>query len=341
MSIITTILIFALIIFIHELGHFLVAKWSGVLVHEFSLGMGPAIFKKKKGDTLYSIRLFPIGGYVKMEGEDKESTDDRAFCKKSLFKRFLIIVAGATMNLILGLIVVLIIISSQPKLASTTIAKFKDNATSATSGLKVDDKILKINGRGVLVDNDIIYNLLSSKDGKVDFLVKRDNKKVEINDVQFKITKTASEKNLIDIDFKVYSEEKNILNILKQTGLKAVSISKLVFFSVIDLFSGKVNVNELSGPVGVAQAVSKASSASFDSLLTLFAFITINVGIFNLLPLPALDGGRLLFLFIELIRRKPVPTKYEGYIHFVGFALLMILIVTITYNDIVKLINGV
>ncbi len=337
-TVLLTVLIFGLIIFIHELGHFLTAKATKIKVNEFALGMGPALFHFTRGETKYALRLFPIGGYVSMEGENEDSDDDRSFGHRPVWCRILVVVAGALMNLVLGFLIVLIITANQSAVASTTIAVFDSQATSNTA-LKENDEILKINGSPVRIDYDIIFSLVRDTDGKADFVVRRDGEIVTLADVPFPVQKTA-EGQTIRLDFKVYPVEKNIFTVTRQAFFYSVTIARVVWVSLLDLITGKFGVQQLSGPVGVSQAIGQASSIGWQSVFSLAAFITINVGIFNLLPLPALDGGRLLFLIIEIIRRKPVNPKYEGFVHTAGFALLILLMIVVTFNDIARLIRG-
>ncbi len=337
-TVLLTVLIFGLIIFIHELGHFLTAKATKIKVNEFALGMGPALFHFTRGETKYALRLFPIGGYVSMEGENEDSDDDRSFGHRPVWCRILVVVAGALMNLVLGFIIVLIITANQSAVASTTIAVFDSQATSNTA-LKENDEIIKINGSRVRIDYDIIFSLVRDTDGKADFVVRRDGEVVTLADVPFPVQKTA-EGQTIRLDFKVFPVEKNIFSVTRQAFFYSVTIARVVWISLLDLITGKFGVQQLSGPVGVSQAIGQASSIGWQSVFSLAAFITINVGIFNLLPLPALDGGRLLFLIIEIIRRKPVNPKYEGFVHTAGFALLILLMIVVTFNDIARLIRG-
>ncbi len=337
-TVLLTVLIFGLIIFIHELGHFLTAKATKIKVNEFALGMGPALFHFTRGETKYALRLFPIGGYVSMEGENEDSEDDRSFGNRPVWCRILVVVAGAVMNLVLGFLIVLIITANQSAVASTTIAVFDSQATS-NSALKENDEILKINGSPVRIDYDIIFSLVRDTDGKADFVVRRDGEVVMLADVPFPVQKTA-EGQTIRLDFKVFPVEKNIFTVTRQAFYYSITIARVVWISLLDLITGKFGVQQLSGPVGVSQAIGQASSIGWQSVFSLAAFITINVGIFNLLPLPALDGGRLLFLIIEIIRRKPVNPKYEGFVHTAGFALLILLMIVVTFNDIARLIRG-
>lgn len=336
MSIIYTILIFGLIIFIHELGHFIVAKLSGVTIHEFSLGMGPAIYKYKGPKVTYSLRLLPIGGYVAMEGEDAESDDENAFSKKPIWKRMLVVVAGAFMNLLLGFGIMVGIYSSQPVYNSSTVANFMDNATTQASGLRVGDKIVEMNKTNILVDRDIIFEILRDPDGVVDMKVVRDGKKINLPDVKFDITGEGNNKKL-NIDFKVLGVERTFLSAIEYSFKNTVSLARNSWASIADLLTGKLGINDLSGPVGVGKVVNQASGQGLMSMLQLIAFITISIGMFNLLPFPALDGGRFVFLIIEVIRKKPINPKIEGYVNGVGLVLLLGLMLIVTLKDIIKL----
>ena len=339
MTIIYAILIFCLLIFVHEFGHFIAAKACGVKVNEFAIGMVPAFFKKQKEETQYSLRIFPIGGFCAMEGEDEESTSDRAFHKKPVWKRFIIIVAGAVHNLILGLIIVAVTLAPQKAFNSTVVAEFRENAVSEQSGLKVDDKIIEVEGRKIFSTYDLSYAFTNVKGGKVDMTVKRDGEKVELKDIKF----DSSEENgisYLNVDFYVYGIRKTFGSYIKQTFATAASYCAVVWRSLIDLISGKYGISAVSGPVGVTAAIGSAAKQSLENLLPIMALITINLGIFNLLPIPALDGGRLLFILIEMIFRKPVPQKYEAIVHAVGFALLIGFMLLITAKDIWTLIAG-
>lgn len=339
LTILVAILSFGLIILIHELGHFLVAKWSGIKVNEFSIGMGPAICKFGKKETKYCIRLIPMGGYVSMEGEDEESTDENAFNRKPVWKRILVVVAGAVMNVLLGLVILASLVMMKDTIGTKVVAKFNEGATSSQE-LMVGDEILRINGSPIFIDNDIVYELLRDKDGVVDMTVKRDGKRVELKNVTFQMEELEDGQKSLVLDFKVFGEQKTFGNAIKQTFCWTGSVIKLVWTSLIDLITGNFSFNQLSGPVGVATVIGQSARMGLSSYLLIIAFITINIGVFNLLPIPALDGGRLVFLIIEGIRRKPVPAKYEGYVHMAGFALLILIMVLVTYQDILRLLKG-
>ena len=334
-TILITILIFAVIIFIHECGHVAAAKLCKVRVNEFALGMGPTLFHFGKGETRYALRLFPIGGFVSMEGEDGGSGDPRAFCNQKVWKRILIVCAGAFMNLVLGFIVVLLMTIPSDRLPSMTVAQFYENASTEATGLQAGDEILRVNGRSIWVDSDLIYTLSTDEDGVVDMVVRRDGEKVELSDVAF----TTQDGTLV-IDFTVQGVPANLPNVLSYSFRKTASIGRLVWIAVGQLITGQSSINELSGPIGTAQAIGQAVSAGLSTVMYLFAFITINVGIFNILPVPALDGGRLIFLLFELITRRRIKPEHEAYVHFAGFVLLILLIIFVSYHDIVNLIRG-
>ena len=334
-TILITILIFAVIIFIHECGHFAAAKLCKIRVNEFALGMGPTLFHFGKGETRYALRLFPIGGFVSMEGEDGGSGDPRAFCNQKVWKRILIVCAGAFMNLVLGFIVVLLMTIPSDRLPSMTVAQFYENASTEATGLQAGDEILRVNGRSIWVDSDLIYTLSTDEDGVVDMVVRRDGEKVELSDVAF----TTQDGTLV-IDFTVQGVPANLPNVLSYSFRKTASIGRLVWIAVGQLITGQSSINELSGPIGTAQAIGQAVSVGLSTVMYLFAFITINVGIFNILPVPALDGGRLIFLLFELITRRRIKPEHEAYVHFAGFVLLILLIIFVSYHDIVNLIRG-
>lgn len=327
-QILLAILIFGLIIAIHELGHFIVAKLCGIRVNEFAIGMGPKLFKFEKGETTYSLRLLPMGGYCAMEGEDSDSEDSRAFRKKSIPRRMAVIVAGAMMNLILGFIILIITTATYDSIPTTTVGGFRDNAVSSGMGLMAGDKIVKINNLTIFTDADIAYELFSSGATKFDLVVKRDGEKVKLDDLTF------GEKGA---DFYVESKNVNPLTVVSYSAKRTVTYARLIWITIIDLIKGKYGVQEMSGPVGIVDAIGEASSQSTVSLLSLVVFLTINVGIFNLLPLPALDGGRFVFLIVEAIRRKPIKPEVEGMIHFVGLAVLFLLMICVTFNDIKRI----
>lgn len=342
--ILIAILFFGLIIFIHEFGHFIFAKLFKVKVNEFALGMGPTIFKIQGKETKYALRLFPIGGFVSMEGEDEESDEEGSFSKKPVWQRMIIVAAGAVFNLILGLIICAVILSTSDGIATTEIYGFEENPVSSQYGLQAGDKIVKIDGKHVYSSYDLSFLMQRSADGVFDFVVERDGEKVNLDGVKFE-TKDIDGTNTIIYDFIVVGVKSNFSNVLKYSFGEAISISRIVYLSLFDLITGQYGLSDLSGPVGTVQIIAEvaqnsASTFDFENLLTIMALITINIGLFNLLPIPALDGGRFFFMLIELIFRKPVPAKYENWIHAAGLVLLLIFMAVVSFSDIWKLIQG-
>ncbi|HIT93685.1 MAG TPA: RIP metalloprotease RseP [Candidatus Faecivivens stercoripullorum] len=334
-SILLTLLIFAAIIIIHECGHFFAARLCGVRVNEFAIGMGPTLLRFGKKETRYSLRLFPIGGFVAMEGESDQSNDPRAFCNQAVWKRMIIVCAGAVMNLVLGFVIILALTIPNKTLASTTIAEFSEGASTEASGLMVGDEITHINGRRMWVDSDIIFALSTDEDGVVDMTVRRDGEKVSLENVVF-----TKENGTLVIDFKVVGKQRGLINTLGYSLGKTASIGRLIWISIGQLVTGQAAISDLSGPIGTAQAVGEATKAGTSTVMNLFAFITVNVGIFNILPIPALDGGRLVFLLFEAVTRRRIKPEYEAYVHFAGFVLVILLFVFVSYQDIVNLIRG-
>ena len=337
------IIFFGLLIFFHELGHFLFAKLFKVQVNEFSMGMGPALFKFKKGETKYALRLFPIGGYVSMEGEDEESESDRAFYKKPAWQRFIIVAAGGTINLIMGVIIVAVMLSQSNLIGLPQIHSFEENAVSSQY-LQAGDKIQKINGKKVYSEYDLSFLMARDKDGIIDFTVEREGEKVELEAVPFQTFDNNGTLTII-YDFIIKGVEPTFANVAKNAVLESVSIGRIVWVSLLDLVTGQYGLSDLSGPIGTVTYIADAAQAAtqqtdYTYLLMLMALIAINIGLFNLLPLPALDGGRLFFLAIEFVFRKPVPQKYEGWVHAVGMVLLLLLMVVISFSDIMRLIRG-
>ncbi len=330
------VLLFLILIIIHEFGHFIAAKLLGVRVNEFAVGFGPKLFSEKWGETQYSFCLFPLGGYCAMEGEEENSTDKKAFCNKAAWRRFLIVVMGAVFNLILGLILVAIILAPTDRFATTTIAEFDKNSLSSQK-LQVNDKILEVDGRKIFTTYDLSYSFTNVNDGKIDIKVLRDGKKVLLNDVSFK-SQQEQGINYLEVDFKVYGQKKTVGSYIKETVNTSFSYCAVIWRSLVDLISGKYGISAVSGPVGTAVAIGNVAKQSLVNLLPIMALITINLGIFNLLPFPALDGGRLVFILFEMITRKPVPQKYESLVHAIGFIILIGFMLLITAKDILGLI---
>ncbi len=331
------ILLFLVLIIIHEFGHFIAAKLLGVRVNEFAVGFGPKLFKWGRGETKYAVNLVPLGGYCAMEGEDENSTDSRAFCNKKPWRRFIIVIMGATFNLLLGLILIAITLAPEKRFTTTTVNSFHENAVSSHYGLKEGDKIIKVEGRKIFTTYDLSYAFTNIDDGTIDITVKRDGKTVLLKDVKFE-TDTADNINYLTVDFYVEGKDKTFTSFISQTFNTTLSYCAVVYRSLIDLISGKYGISAMSGPVGVTAAIGSVAKQNLAAILPIMALITVNLGLFNLLPLPALDGGRLMFILFEMIFKKPVPQKYESVVHAVGMALLLIFMLIITFKDIWVLI---
>ncbi len=348
MDFVITILVFFGIIILHELGHFTAARIFGMTVEEFTIGMGPRLFKVQGKKTLYSFRLLPIGGAVSL-GEDTETDDPDSFRKKPVWQRMIVIAAGAVMNLILGLAVCVIGAALGKDIATTQVSMFAQDAVSSQK-LAAQDTILEMNGMSIWTTMDISYclqNTASKADENTqyvyyDMTVLRGGQRLELKDVPFAYAQASGERSAgIVIDFAVFPEEKTLASVLSSGFRTALTEGRLIWITLGDLLTGTYGLNALSGPVGVVSTMSTAyRTMSLDSFLTLVAFISINIGIFNLLPIPALDGARLLFLLIEAIRRKPIPAEKEGMVHFIGFAALMLLMLVATFNDISRIFTG-
>lgn len=350
MGIIIALLIFGLIVTVHEFGHFICAKLSGIRVLEFSIGMGPKLVQKKKGETMYSLRLLPLGGYCAMEGEDESSDDKRSFRNAKLWKRMIVLFAGAFMNFVLGFVLIIGFICMMDSVSTNEIKGFfgdKDgdkvtySSQSYETGLRHGDKFVEIDGIRIFSMLDLNYFFATTQKSTHEVVVERDGKKVTVEDVVFHDKKSGN-----TVDFGLVYKEKNPLTVAKGSGEMFLSMGHVVGLSLKQLVSGSIDKEEVSGPVGVVSTISDAATESESksdalfNLLYMASMITINIGIFNLLPIPGLDGGRLLFCFIELIRRKPVKPEHEGYVHLVGMLLLFGLMIFATYNDIARLITG-
>ena len=339
-SILIAIFLMGFMIFFHELGHFATAKWAGVKVNEFSIGMGPKLISKVVGETTYALRLFPIGGFVAMEGEDEDSSDERSILACPVWKRIIITAAGAFMNLLLGFIVIVFLTSGQELIGTTTIAQFYENSATAKY-LEINDKIVGINGEKINCDQDIVYSLVRDRDGIVDIDVIRENEKIHIDEVVFDTETLEDGSSIVVLDFSIYGTEKTLKNVISYSFKWTFSLVKLVWNSLLDLIKGDFSINQITGPVGLTKTMSEvASSTDITGILRLLALVTVNLGVFNLIPLPALDGGRIFFMFIELIFGKPVNRNVEATIHGVGMMLLLLFSAVIAFNDIFRIITG-
>lgn len=442
--IIIGVLLFELIIFFHEGGHFLTAKKSGIKVNEFALGMGPKIFSFTKGETTYSLRLLPIGGFCAMEGEDEDSDNPRAFNNAKIWKRMIVIIAGAVMNIVLGIILMFVIVVQQPSYNSSTVGSFQVNSFSANSGLQTGDQIVKLNNYDIWNSRDLsyaigtmkvqdvdghslniykedctnelaifytelttdkninlseaqiedlyntvtenckkinsaqskesAYNLMSDtytqmnnqlgiKDFTVpkieeqdtrkrfvtDVTVIRNGEQTELKDVEFFTYKNPeTEEPSIAIDFYVEPIEKTFSSVISETFGQTVSVIRMTWSSLAGLVTGQFGIQDVSGPVGITTAISQVASAGLEqsflaavnNIILVMVIITINLGIVNMLPFPALDGGRFVLLLIEGVFRKPIPRKVEAYINTAGLVILLLFMALISVKDIWQLFGG-
>lgn len=342
MTLIYMILILGIIVFIHEFGHFIFAKKAGIYVYEFSLGMGPQIFKfnRKNDETNYCLRLLPIGGYVQMAGEEVELDDkipeEKRMQSKTWCQRFLTIIAGIMFNFILAILVFFVVgLVNGASLNKPYISSVEESVNSSV--VAVGDRILAVNGKRVIFTDVLVLDVqlnsgkplslrVQGKDGTV-----RD---VVLNPIEVNNDGVVSYKYGIGLGDDVAT---GIFASIKYAFVKFASLVTQMFLVILNLFNGKLGLSSLSGPVGIFSVVGESARAGFINLVYLVGFISLNVGFMNLLPIPALDGGRILFLIIEKIKGSRVDSKVENIIHTVGFAFLMLLMLVITFNDIIKL----
>jgi regulator of sigma E protease len=334
-------------IFIHEFGHFFTAKMCGVRINEFAIGMGPTLFHTQKGDTKYSLRLLPIGGFCAMEGEDENSDDTHAFNKKPVWQKMLIVVMGAVMNIVLGLVLMMILLGQQSAFNSTTIAAFTKNSAFQAAGMRIGDKFVSVDHYHISGDKDLSFALATANPSSVDIAVKRDNKMLTFNDVKLH-SQTVSGKKYVSLDFYVAPIHKNFGTLIAKSCQDTVSVVRLVWYSLISMLSGKYSLNDMAGPVGAADVIGQAVTAGLkqnflaglNNVIYIMTMFTVNLGVFNLIPFPALDGGKFFLFIIEAIRRKPINEKYVGIVDTVGFVLLMGFMLIVTYSDILRIATG-
>lgn len=333
--IIAAILFFELIIIIHEGGHFAAARLMKIKVNEFSVGMGPKIFSLSRRGTKFSLRWVLFGGYCAMEGEDEDSSEKGSFSSKSPAARMFVVAAGAIMNLLLGFVLVVALVSSSELVGTTTVARFDDNAVSAASGLQAGDVIKSIDGMRVYTSTDVSTGLSRSADSTVEMDVVRNGEKLSLN-VSFDTTEENGTQ-FIKMDFWLIGNEKTFLGVVENSLATFISYIRMVFLSVADIISGRFGLSDLSGPVGAVSAVSTAVKTGSGMGLRLMALLTINVGLFNLFPIPALDGWRFFMLLGEALFKKKLPPKWEYAVNAAGLAVLLGIMVIVTFSDVTKL----
>ena len=345
-SILLAVLAFGFLVAAHELGHFIAAKASGVQVNEYAIGMGPRLFSFTKGETRYSLRLLPIGGFCAMESEDEESDNPRAFTRAKAWKRFVILIAGSAMNLIVGFLILFFLLAPSEYTTDPVISDLADEyRETGLAGIMPGDRILKINGERVWLTRDIALLLDRYAGSPYEIALSRDGKKIVLSDAEI----SQKDLHFDGEDFHGYgirykAVKSTLLVNARDAVLSGLDYVRLVRFSLADLLSGRAGVKDMSGPVGITSVMTEVvSSADYLSFFNLVDFISINLAVMNLLPLPALDGGRVLFLVVGLIvklfTKKTIPYKFEGYVHLAGLGLFLVLIVYVTVNDIVRLVS--
>ena len=341
-KIISAVLVLGFLIFMHEFGHYITARIFKVKINEFSLGMGPRLwhYDSKKTGIRYSLAAFPLGGFVAMEGENDESDDPDSFDKKPAWQRLIITAAGPVVNLLIGLLAMLIM-TAFINIGSTKIHSFAETdgntVSSADSGLAVGDEILEINGSRVGFLDELSYAIMRKGNEPCDVLVKRDGGELLIEDVVFP---TATEKGQVFglMDFRVFAVKKNFGNLIGYSVRKAVLIVRMCVESIYDLLTGRFSVEGVTGPVGLSEAIGEAARTSALNLIYLLGFISINLGVMNLLPIPALDGGRSVMLTVEMITKKRIPPAIENTINGIALLLLLGLSVLIMIKDVVNIV---
>ena len=341
LTLVATIVVFCLIIFIHELGHFVSAKLFGVTVHEFSIGMGPKIWGTNRGGTDYSVRALPVGGYVKLEGEDGASEDKNAFCNKGIFARFVVLASGAFMNFVLGFLLYIFLMSSATGFGSNVVGEVIEGSAFYDCGIESGDVIVRMESdkysSKIRTFNDISFFTYRNGNDPVTITYVHDGVEKAIVGM---VPKYSEEEGRYLYGFKAEVAPKTFGNVIKFAYHQSVFVGKVVVISFADLIRGRAGASDISGPVGIVSEIGNAARAGLANLVNLAALISINLGVINLLPIPALDGGRILFLIYELIRRKPVPADKEAMVHAIGFMILIGFMLIITFFDITKLFNN-
>lgn len=329
MTIVYSVIIFSILIFVHELGHFGVAKATGIKVKEFALGMGPAFLKKTWGETQYSLRIFPIGGFCAMEGEDEESEDERAFNNKPFIAKAGVLVAGSVMNLILAVAVLscIVLYFGTP---TTTLDKVNLDSPAAMAGILAGDEVVSINNIKINEWEDVSPAINNGEDKPLKIEISRDG-----SVIVKEITPVEEDGRMI---IGVTPEfEKNPISAVKYGAIATWEMGGKMLDVIGQLFTGEVSTKELMGPLGIVDAVGDSAEYGIVYVAQLAALISLNLAIVNMLPLPALDGGRLLLLFVRKITGKVITDEIEGKIHLVGFALLIALMIYVTYQDILRI----
>ncbi len=352
LTVIVSLLVFCFLICIHEFGHYITARIFKVTINEFSIGFGPELvsYESKKTGIKYKLAMFPLGGYVAMAGEDEESDDPNAFNKKPAWQRFIITAAGAAVNILLGFVAMIIIVAFI-NIGNTTYNMPMDEATlteryenvdvsyrSADYGLLHGDEIIAVNGKRVRIADELSYYVMRYGNEPVDLTVIRDGDEMTLEDVRFPTTENQGQVFGVADFYITGLKDKNVFSVFSLAFRKAALVMRMCWESIIDLISGRYTVEAVSGPIGISSAIGDAAKQGVLSLLNIAVVISINLGFMNLLPIPALDGGRLITILIEMITRKKIPAKIEQMINGIGLILLLVLSVVIMLKDVFTLI---
>ena len=353
MFIVIAILIFSFLIFIHEFGHFLTAKLFDVKVNEFSIFMGPRLLHWGKGETEYSIRLLPIGGYCAMEGEDGESDDPRSFTAKAPWKRIIILAAGAFMNFLTGFVILIILYATAAGFRTTEITGFLEGCPlEGENALQVGDVVEKINDDRIYIFSDFSMLTERAGEGTMDVTVLRNGQSLVLHDLEMvkrDYEVDGQTLHIFGITF-AGTEDKTPVTLLKNAWRTAVDFGRMVKMGLLDLVTGRAGLKDMSGPVGIVNAVQETgknaenTSEGVMNVIYFGAFIAVNLAFMNMLPIPALDGGHIFLLLVtwilETITRKRIDPKYEAYIHAAGLVVLLGFMLVVTFHDILRLVTG-
>ena len=351
--ILAAILIFGILIAVHEWGHFIAARLCGVTVHEFAIGMGPALYQKEKKGTKYAIRLLPIGGYCALEGEEDDSDDPHSLNNQGFWKKVLIFAAGAAMNFLVGFLIILCIYSTAQAFRTTEITGFFDGCPyQGEEGLQVGDAFYSIDGHRIYLFSDISTYLARGNGQTFDLVVIRDGEKVHLEDFPMTVQEYTQEDGTPFTGYGFYlngAEPATLWAKLRVSWYNAIDFVRLIWMSLGDLITGRAGMQDLSGPVGIVSTITQVGeqSASFlealENIAYFGALIAVNLAVMNLLPIPALDGGKIFFLLIDEIAvklfRKKIPEKYEIAVNTAGFVVLMGFMLVVTFHDVFRLIG--